>query len=420
MSRFISDLLTKEKNSIKAILSRLEMAAGEPDIDSRLTSEIIINSKRKLRELGLDPNDTTPEELSLALNNLVGLHDRFLAKSLGADNNDVVVDLLARITKFSNNIAKTKKVWGLKHSAAKRQLKAMPPKVLMKKLGYRSIDSMLKRESIDDLYAGIRVAEHEDYINKFFKSFKKLKPSDFESRKMIVHNLTQKKWSKASVDYVLKSKNNIIELKELGSIVVMPLPIEKLRGTTIMLLPLILHRLNEIHLYSSYFKYEQVQNDFSEVLVSALLDKPISSISMAGLELNWKVIIQYLSKLAGSGVNEVFEPHIQIDDLENDSVEESLYKLEPALHFWYGNDCLGLPYKNGIVSFNLMDAATNYVNTLGFGQNSTKYLKESLWDELLKRYLEKEPLQDQVLQQLDYQPRKVDYDEAGIIGSVFA
>lgn len=420
MSRFISALLAKEKESIKSTLTKLEIASGEKDVDSRLMSEIIVNSKLKLKQLGLDEKDTTPEELHVALTNLVKLHDGFLARAIGGENSSNVEDLLPKIAKFSDNEARTKIVWGIKHAVAKRQLKSMPPKTLMKKLGYRSIDSMLKRETIDDLYAGIRVSESTDYIEKFFKGFKKLRPSDFESRKMTVRYLTQKKWAKASNDYVLKNKNNVIDLKEMGSVVIMPLPIKELSGITIMLLPLVLHRLNEIHLYSSYLKFEQVQHDFGDILSNALLNRPVLNISMAGLELNWRVISDYFGELVKAGLSDVFEPHIQPDDLEKNTVEESLYKLEPALHFWFGNDCMGIPYSKGVVSFNLMDVATNYVNKLNFGQNSTKYMGESLWDQLLKRYLSQEPLHEQVLAQLDNQTSGDEFNEPNISGAAFA
>jgi hypothetical protein len=420
MSRFISALLAKEKSSIKSTLARLELASGENDIDSRLISEIIIASKMKLRQLGLDTEDTTPEELHRSLVNLAELHDGFLAKSLGGTDSTDVADMLPRIAKQTNLVARDKTAWSIKHAVAKRQLKLMPPKILMKKLGYRSIDSMLKREAIDDLYAGIRVAESDEFINKFFNSFKKLRPSDFESRKMAVRLLTHAKWSKASNDYVKRAKNNVVELKELGSVVIMPLPVHKLKGTTIMVLPLVLHKLNEIHLNSSYLKFEQVKHDFGDILCRVLLNNNEDSVSMAGLDLSWGVIRDYFGQLTKTGLSDVFEPHIQTDDLEKNSVEESLYKLEPALHFWFGNDCLGVPYAKGSVSFNLMDIATDYVNNLAYGENSTGYLNGSLWDELLKRYLSQAPLQDQVLQQLDNQSVANEFSEPSISGAAFA
>jgi hypothetical protein len=368
----------------------------------------------------LDADDTTPEELYTALLNLAQLHDGFLAKSLGGVDPSNLSDMMPRITKFTNSIAKTKTVWAIKHAVAKRLIKTTPPKNLMKRLGYRSIDSMLKRENVDDLFAGIRVVETKEYITKFFSSFTNLRPSDFESRKLLVRQLTQKKWQKATESYVSRTKNNLVELRELGSVVVIPIPVEKINGMTITLLPLILHKINDIHVYSSYFKFEQVQHNFGDILSQALLDKPVSNANMAGLDLSWNVISEHFGKLAKDGLTDIFEPHIQADDLEKRSVEESLYKLEPALHFWYGNECLGLPYSNGVVSFNVMDVATNLINKIDFGRNSTKYLGESLWNEILKRYLGEEPLHDQVLQQLDTQNIDDEFSEQGVSGAAFA
>lgn len=420
MSRFISDLLAKEKAAIRTTLERLELASGEKSNDARLISEIVVQSKAKIKQLGLDSEDTTPAELYSSLINLAELHDVFLTKALGGNESSEVSEMLTKITKFANSVAKTKTAWAIKHAVAKRQLKELPPKALMKTLGYRSIDSMLKRENIDDLFAGIRVIESIEYINKFLGSFKKLSPSDFESRKMEVRQLNQKKWQKATKHYVSKTKNNIIGLKELGSVVVLPLPIDKLKGLTIALLPLVLYKLNDVHMYSSYFKFEQVQHDFGDIFSKSLLDKPQSNANMAGLDLSWNIIRDHFGKLAKSGMTDIFEPHIQIDDLEKQIVEESLYKLEPALHFWFGNEILGLPYKEGVISFNLLDVATNYINRLDFGNNCTKYLSESLWNELMKRYLSEEPLQDQVLQQLDSQSMEDEFDGQSISGTAFA
>ncbi len=410
MSRFMSALLAKEKTAIKTALANLEEASGETSIDSKMLSEIVIKSKSKLKQLGLDADDTAPEEAYVALIDLAKLHDGFLAKALGGKDPSDITDMLPRITKYTNGLASKKTVWGIKHAVAKKQIKSLPPKVLMKKLGYRSVDSMLKRENIDDLFAGVRVIEDQEYMTKFFNSFSKLKPGDFESRKMSVRQLN-KKWDKFTQDYVLQTRNNLIELKELGTVVVMNMPIQKLNGTTITLLPIILHNLNNIQVYSSFIKFEQVQHEFGKILSDTLQDKPLSNVNMAGLDVSWGIVREHFGKLDETGMSEVFGPHIQAADLEKKSIEESLFKLEPALHFWYGNNCLGLAYDKGVVSFNLLDVVTNLVNNLSFGLNSTKYLSESLWDELLTRYLDKEPLHDQVLQQLDNQDSSSEFDE---------
>ena len=414
MSGFISTLLAKEKTSIRSILDKLELASGEKAIDARFISEIIVQSKLKIRQLGLDPSDTSAEELHEALINLVSLHDKFLNKAIGANLYSNTDEIISDIVKFTKVNFKNKQIWGIKHSVSKRILKKMPPKVLMKNLGYRSIDSMLKIESIDDLFAGIRIAESKEYLSKFFDSYKNLKPNDFESRNIIIKHLNNDKWKKISSLYVDANKNNLICIKEMGSIIILPLSVAKLKGITILLLPLLLHNINELHIYSSYFKFEQVKHNFGEILSKSIKNTLNTNINMVGLELNWKIIRDHFGKLTINGDTDVFMPHIQTDDLEKNSVEEALFKIEPALHFWYGNDCLGVPYPKGTVSFNIMDIAFDYVNSLDFINSSTSYLKNSIWDEILKRYLSEGPLQEQVLQQIDSQSFIDEYEQQDI------
>jgi hypothetical protein len=237
---------------------------------------------------------------------------------------------------------------------------------------------------------------------------------------MKINFLTKKKWQKLADEFVSSSKANIIENRELGSVVILPIPTQRLAGITITLTPLILHKLNDLHVFSSYIKFEQVQTNFGEILTDTLLDKPTTRINMAGLDLSWHIVRSHFGKIAQVGLTDIFEPHIQRDDLENKIVEESLYKLEPALHFWFGNNYLGLPFYDGVVSLNLMDVATNFVNKLSFEDGSTKYLSKSLWDEVLTRYLSESPLQDQVLQQLDNQDYDDEFAEDSISGVAYA
>ena len=74
--------------------------------------------------------------------------------------------------------------WAIKHSVAKKLLKQTPPKKVMKLLGYRSVDSMLKRENIDELFGSLRFVESDQWLIMFVKTYKKLQPQDFETRKI--------------------------------------------------------------------------------------------------------------------------------------------------------------------------------------------------------------------------------------------
>jgi hypothetical protein len=98
---------------------------------------------------------------------------------------------------------------------------------------------------------------------------------------------------------------------------------------------------------------------------------------------------------------EIFEPHVQPEDMSWRKAEELLYRIEPALHFWHDMDYVGLMMPGGPVSFNLVDNAVCFVNGLPYSRKANNHFKEALWNEILIRYLGQRTLEQQVLKQLD-------------------
>ncbi len=217
MSKILSELLAAEEPLFGMAIKRLEQASGNSSVDVRLTAEIIGKVHMKMRALGLDPKDTTGKELYRALCNLVEKHDAFLADRIGCDDPSDVHAVLPRIKDVVEALDVPRKAWLLKTSVAKRLIKAMPPKKVMKQLGYRSIDSMIKRESIAELYAGMRFLETAEWQNKFIRSYKALKPTDFEVRNIEVLLLDSSKWGVSADKFVGTSRHNITHLKEIGA-----------------------------------------------------------------------------------------------------------------------------------------------------------------------------------------------------------
>jgi hypothetical protein len=401
MSSRISNLLNASEPLFSMAIHQLERASGNPSADVRLTAEIIGKVHMQMRALGLDPNDTTGEELYLALLNLTEIHDTFLAKRIGCDDPEDVQRLMPLILKMVQKIDTHKQTWVLKHSAAKRLLKNTPPKKVMKHLGYRSIDSMLKREPITEIFGALRFAESPEWLNAFIKKYKTLRPTDFENRRIEIIEMNHERWGSLTKEFVHKKRHNITHLKEMGLIVILPMPVERMKGITITVLPLLLHYLNEIRLYSSYFKMQQVKPDFGSILVTTLIADPSHHAVIAGNKIHWRVIQRYFGKLDNESHPEIFEPHVQPEDLHWRKAEESLYRLEPALHFWHDMDYVGHQVGHALISFNIMDLAVSYVNQLPYGRHAVYHFRESLWNELFIRYLGQKTLEDQVLKQLD-------------------
>ena len=382
-------------------LNQLEQSSGRPSVDVRLIADISTNIRQKIRELGLDPNDTTDKELYHALQNMTALHDEYLAKAIGTDSKAQLVDQLKAIQHAVITMPVPRSCWVIKHSVAKKLLKMLPPKNVMKQLGYKSIDSMLKRQPIAEVFTAIRFMESSAWQTRLVKSYRKLTPSDFETRNVEVLVLDREHWGDAADTFIYKQRHNITHLKEFGVIMILPIPVRKLKGVIITVLPLALHYLNEIRSYSAFFKMQQVRSDFGDILVRTILDDPKSNATIAGQAVHWRIIQRHFGKTSGQVRPESFEPHVQIEDLFWQKAEEVLYQLEPALKFWEGMDYSASRKSNLAVPLGLMDNAVSYCNKLPFGSHSNGHFKESLWNEIYARYIGQEALENAVMEHLN-------------------
>lgn len=400
MSRLLSELLMAEEPLFGMAIQRLEQASGNAGVDVRLTAEIVGKVHIKLRSLGLDPRDTTGRELYHALYALVRQHDQFLADRIGVRDSGDVAQVLQRVKETAEALDVPRKAWVLKPSSAKRLLKATPPKHVMKQLGYRSVDSMLKRESIGELFGALRFLESEQWLTKFVAKYKTLRPSDFESRAIEIVYYDPEKWGSVISDFSKRKRHNITHLKEMGVVAIMPLPMQRLPGLTIVALPTVLHYMNEIRLYSAFFKAQQVKPNFSEIIIDTLLSDPGKHVSVAGHHLHWRVIHRHFAREDREHPS-LFEPHVEPDDLIWRKTEETLYRLEPALHFWYDIDYVGVRSEGGVVPLNLMDMAVNFVNQLGYGSQTCSQMQSALWNEIYLRYVGEQAVEKHILTQLD-------------------
>jgi hypothetical protein len=97
----------------------------------------------------------------------------------------------------------------------------------------------------------------------------------------------------------------------------------------------------------------------------------------------------------------MFEPHVELEDLLWRTAEQTLYELEPALHFWHGLDYVGTARGERPVSFSLIDMAVSSVNNLAYGDHAIHHMRHSLWTEIHARYLQQPPIEIHVIRQLD-------------------
>ncbi len=399
--KLISELLNAKEPLFGLSLRQLEKASGSKSADIKLGTEILDKAHRTMRNLGLDHKDTTGKELYAALVQKVKEHDEHLAQQMGGSAKESPALLIPKIKATVENVDIPKDCWVLRKSVAKEFLRKTPPKNIMEKLGYRSVDSMLKKENLFEIYGALRFAEDSQWLNKFNENYESLTPSDFENRDIEIVTMPHERWADISESFIRKKKHNITHLKELGVILMLPVKAERLPGVSIWVGALLFHYINEIRLYSAFFKLKQVQPDFGKIFVDTLLADPDMGSIMAGENIHWRVIQRYFGKLENEYHPEIFEPHVQPEDLHWRRAEESLRLIDPELEFWKDLDYVALMYDDRPITFNMMDVAASYANNTPYEKREIYHFREALWNEVFIRYMGEGTLEQQILNQLD-------------------
>ena len=401
MSRTLSELLHAEEPLFSLAIRDLEKASGQVSEDVRLTADIMQRFANGLHMLGMDPNDTVGQEVYYALMSKIQEHDELLARLIGGPDAENVAELTPLIIAKVQQLNIPRNAWVIKKSTARELFKKTPPKRVMKLLNYRSIDSMLKKENISELYAAIRFAETTEWQTNFVKQYKRLQPSDFETRDIEIISLSNERWRDAAKEFIHHKRHNVTHLKELGVVILLPIELPRLPGYTLTALPLVLHYINEIRLYSAYFKLQQVKPKFGYIVSETINIDPGKHASMAGNHVHWRVLQRYYGKQESEAHPEIFQPHVQPEDLHWRKVEEVLYDMHEAFTFWREMDYVGATYDGRPVTLNLMDVALSYMNRAPYELRAVFHFRESLWNEIFIRYMGVKTLEDEILKQLD-------------------
>jgi len=399
MTRILSELLGTDEHRFRTSLGKLEQASGHPNADIQLTAELSRATKAKLRDLGLDPHDTTGPELYQALQTRFKADDERLVKALRATSKQD--DTIAAVAHTLRSLPLINDAFALKATVAKSLLKKSLPKKTMKRLGYRSFDSMVKHEQVAAIYAAAMSVESSAWHKQLKDSYKKLRARDFESRKVAIIHPTSERWQTLAADIVRDRRHTVLSFKELGALVILPLPAsDQPPAAATATLILSLHALNEIRAASTFLKLCQVKPDFGTVVRTVTSAEPTVTAELLDQPVPWQIVQRFYARFKDAFNATVFEPHVQIDDLGWHSVERLLEHIEPSLGFWCGTGHLSLLHDHQPVSLNIIDAALNHSNQLGFADRISEHGQLSLWHELLLRYLKHENIERTIIGQL--------------------
>jgi hypothetical protein len=400
LSRYLSEALGADEIKFRHALGALERRSGHPNHDIRLSSTVLQNVRLKLKQLGLDVEDTTAQELYYSLNHKLQIDDVKLTRKLrelAAQKVNAEANISDGLVELLKDLNLSQECLAIKPAVLKSQLKKIPPKKVMKALGYRSVDSMLKLEPMALLLLAINDFESEAYVSSFYAKYKKYSAANLELRKLQVIIPKDKKWRKVLLDVKKRTGLTVVSSYELASVVVLPVNNQPKSGYTTMLVSKLLSELSVILSVSSYLKLHQVSSDFGLKLMQIAEHEPYVEAKFLENQVSWKAAQHVLS----ASTHDLYSPHLSDDDLKPVNLVNKLSEVLDSFKFWEDSDFLALVKSAEATSLNVLDVATNLVNNLPFENRHLDHCRHALMQELMKLYVRPEQIIDSAGDQLD-------------------
>src|SRR5580698_6871724 len=114
MTRYLSQALGAEEPHFSQSVAALEQASGLPSEDIRLSSEIMQRAREKIAALGLDPKDTTAEELYGVLHERLRKDDTLVRDALHIAHDADPSTVVSSVSSFLEEHKQTEECFVLK------------------------------------------------------------------------------------------------------------------------------------------------------------------------------------------------------------------------------------------------------------------------------------------------------------------
>lgn len=377
MTKYISDILQAREPHFTHQLRDLERLSHRSGEDLKLVSHLIQARTQLLQALNLDKQDTTAKELYFALRKKASDDSKALEKKLNIKSDDAPEKVVQSCIDFVLKQTKNPKVWTLKASVVRKQLKAIPPSKLLKFFALRSIDSALKREPLTQLIVFAEKVEGKKWFDSYKNYASKLTVSDFDYQKIEVSYVKQQRVSKLK-----KSKLNLSQTINLNydfaGIVITPLD-KRFEGDVLFYVNGIVDGIRQLKYASLFLKIKSLDPEFSKI-IAAIREKGFNAIASRHSRFGWH---PYAHKIDYKQDNDdPFALSIFEDDLPNVKITHVIEDGSTWRH-----EILLVKDKNHLISCNLSDVIINLANNHLPEESIVKFGQSALRTELYRRYL---------------------------------
>ncbi len=397
----IAKILRTDKDFVAHIEARFSAVTGKQGVMEAIIAENEEKIRNSLLTIGVS-RDAPAKEVYDALISKVESDDHKIFDALDCPK-WYAQKGCEKVLAVAKQAAGVNHGFFLKKEKAVQLLMQEPPQNILKQLGYRTVDELLAKEDLFEVWSALRFIEGSEWLNgTFFKQYEALTPDDFEEREIVVRALSEK-WKAAAESFVVKKKHNISHLKELGVVFIIPVALG-ISGELLRMLGLIFHYLHEIPFYSGVFqRIAKNRETFAQNLVALLRGDVLDERLPQGETSDWLVVQRYLAK-EDDHEWRLFVPHINPEAVHWQKTSEDFVRLGEIANgfsgdvaFWRDLDWVGDYFKDDLgnptlVSFNLVDTVMSLVKE----KELVKYLyhhQEALWNKIFSAYFGFEKLE---------------------------
>lgn len=362
--------------------------------DVFILGELAERYHARVRDFKLDAADTTPYELYISLQKRTADDNIRIARAIGIAHENVVSEATPRIVRAVQSKYVDETLFVPKLSALKRIILNNPPRVVMKALHYTSVDSLMKKESVQEIVVLARYLEDQDWQSVHIGLLATLTVRDFELRQPSIIWI-----DKTILIPLLKELSSVhhyvIHAKEVGCVAVSVTDEKVIYGYTLRTLALLEHYVQELHYTSSYAQTIATGPTFARKYAASLSHAHKGHIHIVEHPVEWASVHK---AFFDGPIRDVMPPHMSLIGLNDYSLNDEIETYNDILTWWrgYGHIMWG----DQPVSCNLIDNAIDLSMRPDFERRSLKFAQRELSRELYRRYISEPRIGHVVLRQL--------------------
>ncbi len=382
----LAKILGVEVDLLKRLDKVMISRVGRKGVLDRISEENSVHVRETFHRLDIPP-DANAGAVHAALLKAIRTNEKELFAYLQVVPGNTEFEKAAHLAK---QIARVGRGFFLKKEFGAEILRKNRPANLLKFLGLRTINQLLARHDVTEIFSALRFIESDQWMHETFeKAYSGFTAADFEEREISVKVLGPE-WKEVAEKFVAKKHHNVSHLKEFGVIFINPIA-EDIPGKFLRDFALLLHYFHEIEFYSKLFRRYSTSPDFA-VRLKALLRGDVKEV-MTVREGEWLIVQRYLFKENPQDPR-LFLPRVNPESMHWARGERDIARLGEqdknlGLEMWWNRDWVAWydEVAGRAASFDLEDNAMSAVSAEeGKKEIFGYHQREALWTKIFSEY----------------------------------